>query len=357
MLSVLPFKFLFILVLGFGTLFSLSSVHWLSIWAGLEINLIAFVPILVYSKEILSSESTVKYFIAQAMGSSLLILGSLIGFSPVLSWNFMDSLLYEHLTGLLMINLALILKMGAFPLHYWLPSVMAGLQWSSCLILVTWQKVAPIFLMMSFFEANFVFWFALILTLLGAGSSMMGGVGGIGQTQIRVLLAYSSIGHLGWIMFSIVFSSLSTKLYFFIYVLISVGIFLNLWILDMENMINMKSFSQKSNINIMNILMLLVSLGGLPPLLGFISKMYVVLSCINYKFFFILGFLILGALMSLSYYLGLFFSLYLSCSSFTSIKLYLNNLWLILVNYVVLMANFLGILVISWLMFINISFF
>ncbi|YP_009048977.1 NADH dehydrogenase subunit 2 (mitochondrion) [Pomacea canaliculata] len=349
MLSILPFGFLFIVVLGFGTLFSLSSVHWLGIWAGLEINLIAFIPILVYSKGITSSESAVKYFIAQAMGSAFLILGSLIGFSPSFSWNFMDFSAHSYSISLLMVNLALILKMGAFPLHYWLPSVMAGLQWMSCLILVTWQKVAPVFLMMSFFEVSYMFWFALLMSLVGAGSSMVGGAGGIGQTQVRVLLAYSSIGHLGWIMFSIVFSSMAAKMYFFIYVLISVGIFLNLWILDAKNMISVKSFNQGFNINIVNILVLLISLAGLPPLLGFVSKMIVVMSCVNYDFIFILSFLILGSLMSLFYYLGLFFSLYFSCSSFLKIKSFVGGLKLILINTSILVINFLSALIITWL--------
>nr|QCF45685.1 NADH dehydrogenase subunit 2 [Pomacea maculata] len=349
MLSMLPFGFLFVVVLGFGTLFSLSSVHWLGIWAGLEINLIAFIPILVYSKGIMSSESAVKYFIAQAMGSSFLILGSLMGFSPSFSWSFMDFSTYNYSISLLMINLALILKMGAFPLHYWLPSVMAGLQWMSCLVLVTWQKVAPVFLMMSFFEVSYMFWFALFMSLVGAGSSMVGGAGGIGQTQVRVLLAYSSIGHLGWIMFSIVFSSVAAKVYFFIYVLISVGIFLNLWTLDAKNMINMKSFNQKFNVDVVNVLVLLISLAGLPPLLGFVSKMIVIMSCTSYNFIFILSFLILGALMSLFYYLSLFFSMYFSHTSFLKIKPFLGSLKLILTNTSILVINFLGILIITWL--------
>nr|YP_009483989.1 NADH dehydrogenase subunit 2 [Pomacea bridgesi]YP_009563679.1 NADH dehydrogenase subunit 2 [Pomacea diffusa]ART65952.1 NADH dehydrogenase subunit 2 [Pomacea bridgesi]QAX27150.1 NADH dehydrogenase subunit 2 [Pomacea diffusa] len=352
MLSILPFGFLFTMVLGFGTLLSLSSVHWLGIWAGLEINLIGFVPILVYKKEAASSESAVKYFVAQAIGSSLLILGSLVGFSPSFSWNFGDFLLHnQYLLSLGVVIMALILKMGAFPLHYWLPSVMAGLQWMPCLILVTWQKVAPVFLMVSFFEAHYMFWLSMMVALLGAGSSMVGGVGGIGQTQIRVLLAYSSIGHLGWIMFSIMASELVTSMYFFIYVTISIGIFFSLWIVDMENMYNMKSFMQKSNVNVSSILVLLISLGGLPPLLGFVSKMIVIMGSVEHDFLFMLGFLVLGALMSLFYYLSLFFSLYLGYSSNLKAKFYPSQLWLNINNSFILAINFLGVFVIVWLFF------
>lgn len=349
MLSILPFGFLFIVVLGFGTLFSLSSVHWLGIWAGLEINLIAFIPILVYRKGITRRESAVKYFIAQAIGSAFLILGRLIGFRPRFSWNFIDFSAHSYSISLLIVNLALILKIGAFPLHYWLPSVIAGLQWMSCLILVTWQKVAPVFLMISFFEVRYIFWFALLIRLVGAGSRIVGGAGGIGQTQVRVLLAYSSIGHLGWIIFSIVFRRIAAKIYFFIYVLISVGIFLNLWILDAKNIISVKSFNQGFNINIVNILVLLISLAGLPPLLGFVSKIIVIIRCVNYNFIFILRFLILGSLISLFYYLGLFFSLYFRCSSFLKIKSFVGGLKLILINTRILVINFLRVLIVTWL--------
>nr|YP_009093875.1 NADH dehydrogenase subunit 2 [Marisa cornuarietis]AIT57583.1 NADH dehydrogenase subunit 2 [Marisa cornuarietis] len=346
MLSVLPFKFLFIMVLIFGTLFSLSSVHWLGVWAGLEINLIGFIPLLVYQKKAIESESAVKYFVAQAVGSSLLIFGSLTGFS--LSWNFMIGMSEEVKISLFLVTVALILKMGAFPMHYWFPSVMASLSWVSCLILVTWQKVAPVFLMSSFFEVSYMFWFGFVLCLFGGGSSLVGGIGGVSQTQIRALLAYSSIGHLGWIMFSVVFSEWAFKVYFSVYIMISVAIFLGLWFMNMNNMLNTSSFNQKSSLSILVILVLLMSLGGLPPLLGFISKMIVIMSCIMYTSFFILSFLIIGSLVSLFYYLSLFFSLYIDVKPFGVSSFYSSSLSLDLITNVIIAINFLGILGVIW---------
>ena len=77
MFSRLPFGYIFLSVIGVGTLLSVSSVHWLRIWAGLEVNLIGFLPLLVYQKRVSERESAVKYFVVQALGSSLLILGRL----------------------------------------------------------------------------------------------------------------------------------------------------------------------------------------------------------------------------------------------------------------------------------------
>nr|YP_010884219.1 NADH dehydrogenase subunit 2 [Pila globosa]WIW42436.1 NADH dehydrogenase subunit 2 [Pila globosa] len=325
MLSMLPFGFLFLSVLVFGTLFSISSVHWLGIWAGLEMNLIGFVPILVYQKKISESESAVKYFIMQAIGSGLLIFGSLVGFGLEFSWGLSDNNTLDNvlsMSSLVLIIMSLILKMGAFPLHYWFPATMAGLSWISCMILVTWQKVAPIFLIGSFFSVHKVYWLALLLSIFGAGSSVVGGIGGVNQTQVRALLAYSSIGHLGWILFSVSYSELALMVYFYIYALVSLGMFLVLWYLDKKDMLNTKSMNQNHMYKVLIILTLLMSMGGLPPFIGFISKLMVIMSSVSYMFSLILIFLVMGSLISLFYYLGLFFSLYFSAEPF---GLYFNK--------------------------------
>nr|YP_010835872.1 NADH dehydrogenase subunit 2 [Pila virens]WGC89391.1 NADH dehydrogenase subunit 2 [Pila virens] len=320
MLSLLPFGFLFLGVLVFGTLFSISSLHWLGIWAGLEMNLIGFVPILVYQKKISESESAVKYFIMQAIGSGLLIFASLAGFGLEFSWGLWDAGVLDNILGmgsLVLVVMSLILKMGAFPLHYWFPATMAGLSWISCMVLVTWQKVAPIFLVSSFFSMYKVYWLGLLLGVFGAGSSVVGGIGGVNQTQVRALLAYSSIGHLGWILFSVMYSELALVVYFFIYVLISVGMFLALWYLDKKDMLNTKNVGQNYVYSVLIILVLLMSMGGLPPLVGFISKLMVIMSSVGYMFSLVLVFLIVGSLISLFYYLSLFFSLYFSADLFS----------------------------------------
>lgn len=87
--------------------------------------------------------------------------------------------------------------MGIFPFHFWFPGVIAGLPWLSCLFLSTWQKVGPLFLIISLLEVNLITWLLLTFCVVASGSRLLGGLGGINQTQVRALLAYSSIGHLG----------------------------------------------------------------------------------------------------------------------------------------------------------------
>nr|YP_010713523.1 NADH dehydrogenase subunit 2 [Lyncina vitellus]WDA98655.1 NADH dehydrogenase subunit 2 [Lyncina vitellus] len=353
MFSSLPFMYMFFSVMGVGTLFSISSLHWLGIWAGLEINLIGFLPILVYQKSMSESESAVKYFVVQALGSSLLIFGSLNLYSLSFTWETLVSSNIGPSVSLFILIMGLFVKLGLFPFHFWLPSVMAGLPWLSCLLLATWQKLAPLCLTMSLFQFEFSYALLLVFCVLSAGSSFVGGIGGVNQTQVRALLAYSSIGHLGWIMFGLIHSEWVMKSYFMIYVFISFCLFMSLWYSNSGTMKNLGSLKE-SGLDQMSVMFMLLSLGGLPPLLGFISKWLVMVISINSHLWSFVFILILGSLMSLFYYLGLFFSLFLSnLKKSNNIKLSLYNsnfvlMLLLLLNLfgglLILMMNVLEIL-------------
>nr|AWH98429.1 NADH dehydrogenase subunit 2 [Conus spurius] len=310
MFSSLPFGLMFFFVMGFGTLLSLSSVHWLGIWAGLEMNLIGFLPMLIYQKKISESESAVKYFIIQALGSSLLIFGSLLGFSTSFSWDSISEGT-GGILGLCTLVSGLSVKLGVFPFHYWVPSVMAGLSWVSCMLLATWQKLAPLFLLLSLCELSEVSSVLMLFCIMSAGSALVGGIGGLNQTQIRALLAYSSIGHLGWMVFAMLHSEWCMKLYLLIYLGITSMLFLSLWLKDSSAMKDVSSLKHFKVYHLV-IMLLLLSLSGLPPLLGFVSKWLVVFISSAGPFLFIVFFLILGSLMSLFYYLSLFFSFFLN---------------------------------------------
>nr|WMX20480.1 NADH dehydrogenase subunit 2 [Potamopyrgus kaitunuparaoa] len=310
MYSSLPFSLSFLSLMAFGTLFSISSSYWLGIWAGLEINLIGFLPLLVYQKTMSESESAVKYFIIQAMGSSLLMFGSLLIYSLFFTWEVFDYM-DKWVTGFMIISMGLMMKMGVFPFYFWLPSVMAGLSWFSCLLLATWQKVAPLFLMVSFLDGSLVYWIIILFCLLSVGSSFVGGFGGMNQTQLRALVAYSSIGHLGWMLFAILHSSWAMKVYLSIYILISFCIFMGLWYSNLSAVKTLNS-SLSNTLSMSSIMVMFLSLGGLPPMLGFVSKWIVISSGTALTLWGFLMLLVVGSVMSLFYYLSLIFSLFLS---------------------------------------------
>nr|QBC73166.1 NADH dehydrogenase subunit 2 [Calliotropis micraulax] len=312
----MPFGFLFILTLLFGTILSLSSAHWLPIWVGLEVNLMGFIPILVYSGTSMEAESAVKYFIMQALGSGMLMFGSLLAFSKTFSWEMQEIATPE--LGMFIISMSLILKMGGFPFHFWVPSVMSGISWFSCLILTTWQKLAPVFLLSTMLQS----WPATssnatsIFLVLAGASSLVGGVGGINQTQVRALLAYSSIGHVGWMVFCTTTSESALKIYFPIYFLVSLCLFSSMWSAEMT------SFNQTSPLSLTNpkthrliLIFMLLSLGGMPPLLGFVGKWSVINLSATMNTPLLMAPLIIGSLLSLFYYLSLLFSINFSAGS------------------------------------------
>lgn len=338
MFSSLPFSFSFLLIMLFGTLFSVSSSHWLGIWAGLEINLIGFLPLLVYQKRISESESAVKYFVIQAIGSRFLIFGRLNIYSLSFTWDTINIARPVSL-GFIIIFLGLIIKSGMFPFYFWLPAVMAGLPWFSCLLLATWQKVAPLFLVVSFVNDVYIYRAILVLCFLAVGSSLVGGVGGINQTQVRALIAYSSIGHLGWLLFAMVHRSWAIKVYFRIYVLISICIFMGFWYSNLSIIKNFSTLS-RNNLRIAGILVIFLSLGGLPPILGFISKWLVISARTNSALWVMLLLLILGSVLRLFYYLRLLFSLFLS--SFKRKRFVVKNIYK--GHFVILLGVFVNII-------------
>lgn len=300
MFSRLPFTFLFFFVAVFGTFFSISSSHWLGIWAGLEINLIGFLPILLYQKTTSERESAVKYFIVQALGSGLLMFGSLFRSSISFTW---EPSLPLSLLGALTIFRGLTVKIGLFPFHFWLPSVIAGLPWFSCLVLATWQKVAPLFLVSALISISELYSIVIIFSLIAGGSSIVGGFGGLNQTQVRAILAYSSIGHLGWIIFASCHSSWGIKVYFSIYLVVSFTVFVAVWALNTSNTKRISNLMIHQPSALLTIMVILLSLAGLPPLIGFISKWVVLLVAAPGALYPWLGVLILGSVIRLFYYL------------------------------------------------------
>nr|YP_011035825.1 NADH dehydrogenase subunit 2 [Plaxiphora tricolor]WRI60255.1 NADH dehydrogenase subunit 2 [Plaxiphora tricolor] len=299
-----PFISLFTFILMFGTIFSISSSHWFSVWLGLELTLIGFVPIMVQKGKSGETESGVKYFLIQSISSVFLLFGVLIMSWNFCTWemNFLDSMAKSTL-----IFFGLFMKLGAAPFHFWIPSVVAGLSWNSNLILLTWQKITPLFMLSSFMNIHN---FMLIFMLLAA--TLIGGVGGINQTSIRAILAYSSILHMGWILTSTTISLSYCGVYFLLYSLIMIFISSSL---NFEESMNNKNFSNvflwnSYSRNFMSFFLL--SLGGIPPLLGFFGKWMILLKLLSASNLIPAAILVIGSMMTLYYYLTLSFSLILT---------------------------------------------
>lgn len=296
----LPFIIIFISTLIFSTFFLISSSHWLLIWAIFEINLLSFIPLISISQKNQETERSIKYFLAQATGSRLIVTVTFLIFSTPIQIRITHQLIY------VVFIISILLKLGVGPTHFWFPSVMVGLSWPIALLLSTWQKIGPLAIL----RLIKIYGTLIIVAIVGILSALIGGVGGLNQTDMRALLAYSSIGHLGWIIITINISTKITIIYFFIYCIMIMPLFFILW----KTNINKTRFSNNifSKSTIFWILLIFFSLGGVPPFLGFFPKWLIFTKIIESRIWVILRLLITGALINIFYYLSVIFSSFFS---------------------------------------------
>lgn len=263
---------------------------------GLEINLLSIIPLLRDEKNIYPSESALKYFITQRLASIILL------FSIIIILNLKEFFPQNsNFYIIIIINSALFTKIGAAPFHAWFPEVIEGLNWINCLIILTWQKVAPIILLIYNLKIT------LFISCVIIFSSVIRGILGLNQISLRKIIAYSSINHIGWIIARILNFSIIWIIYFFIYSIITINI---IRIFKLFNIFYLKQLFNTLNFNknlkfffILNFL----SLGGLPPFLGFFPKWLTVNNLIFRNFLVISLLLIVFTLITLFFYLRITF--------------------------------------------------
>nr|YP_010384937.1 NADH dehydrogenase subunit 2 [Pinnotheres pholadis]UPL64934.1 NADH dehydrogenase subunit 2 [Pinnotheres pholadis] len=308
-----PFSYwLFFMTLILGSLMAVSSPSWFSAWIGLELNLMSFIPLITTKMSSYFSETALKYFLIQALGSTFFITASFMYIS--LSY-----------LSVMLILLSLLLKLGSAPFHFWFPHIMEGLYWPQVFIISTIQKLAPIVLL-SYIPLNSMFIKLLIFSSIL--SAMIGALGGLNLSSLRKIIAFSSINHLAWMLAAIVMSDSFWFTYFSIYFIILVSI------ISMLNKFQSVSLSDllKPNMNktLFSLLLAcnLFSLSGLPPFLGFIPKWMLIQMLINLNFFVPLFFFLLSTLITLYFYLRLILPQLLLSSytmNFNLQNMYLNS--------------------------------
>nr|WBK02966.1 NADH dehydrogenase subunit 2 [Inocellia crassicornis] len=310
----IPNKFLFFCMLVGSTIFTISSNSWLGAWMGLEINLLSFIPLMSNTKNIFSTEASLKYFLTQAFASSTLVF--FIIFSFLIYLNYF-SLNMNNSMKMLMLS-SLFLKLGAAPFHFWFPSVAENLTWLMNLILLTWQKIAPMILISYISNEIYMHFIAIF-------SALIGSLGGLNQTNLRKIMAFSSINHIGWMISSLIMNNNLWKIYFLIYSLLTIlmiSIFMNF------NLFFINQIYLSMNFNLMNkflLFMNFLSLGGLPPFLGFFPKWMIINNLILNNYFFLL------TILSVLTLINLFFYLRLALNSF--LMLNMEQKWFIKINF------------------------
>lgn len=296
-----PTRLLFYSTLILGTLITISASTWLGAWIGLEINLLSFIPLISNKNNQFSTEAALKYFLTQALASAILLFGILcLGLYQNLSFSTSFTAPFN-----LVLATTLLLKIGAAPLHFWFPGVIEGLRWTNGLILMTWQKIGPLILL------SYVFTSGPFRTLLVLLSSLVGSLGGFNQTSLRQIIAYSSINHLGWMLAATLLGESYWIVYFLFYS------FLRLAIISLFNAYQLSHINQVFSLPISNpILKLalfcnLLSLGGLPPFLGFLPKWIIIQGIVSHGYLFLITLIVLMALITLYFYIRIGYSAFI----------------------------------------------
>lgn len=325
-LVTFPISYLFFfLTLLRGTTLSISSTSWFGAWLGLELNLLSFIPLITTKLCPYLTEAAIKYFLIQALASTILIISASI-------------FLYAQSISHVMILLSLLLKLGAAPFHFWFPQVTEGLSWPQAFILLTIQKLAPIFLISYLTFSDTLISIIIFSALL---SSLVGALGGLNIIKLRKLIAFSSINHIAWMLVGIYLGDIYWLIYFTFYSFVSGSVIILLYSTHSFTVSNLLNQRRKSLLLNMFIPINILSLGGLPPFLGFAPKWIIIQFLSANSIFIPLLVLLTSSLITLYFYLRLFIPLSLLSFSFFISNVKLTSLFSS--SYTLLSISFINI--------------
>nr|ACB38628.1 NADH dehydrogenase subunit 2 [Deveximentum sp. CET-2008] len=293
-----------LLGLGLGTTMALSSSHWLMVWMGLEINTLAIIPLMSQHHHPRATEAATKYFLTQATAATIMLFSATMNAWLTGLWHIQE--LTHPITNTMMIT-ALALKLGLAPVHSWMPDVIQGLDLLTGLIMSTWQKLAPFTILMQIQTNTHP-----TMILFGLASAVVGGWEGLNQTRLRKILAYSSIAHLGWMALIMQFSPSLAFLTLLTYFTMTTATF-TLLKLNKTTTINMLALSSTKHPMMTSMApLLLLSLGGLPPMTGFMPKWMILQELTKQDLAPLATLTAISALLSLFFYLRLSYNMTLT---------------------------------------------
>nr|ACS37080.1 NADH dehydrogenase subunit 2 [Grandisonia alternans] len=310
-----------------GTLLTFMSSHWLLAWMGLEINTLAILPLMIKTHHPRATEATTKYFLTQATASALILFSTTMNAWSTGEWELKElSTLPSS-----MVTIALMMKLGVAPMHFWLPEVLQGVNLTTGLIISTWQKLAPMSLMFMIHNSLNPH----LLMILGFTSILLGGWLGLNQTQLRKIMASSSIAHLGWMMIILPISPTLFMLNIIIYLILTSAMFLSMKFFNVTKFNSLSTSWSKTPALAISSSIVLLSLGGLPPTTGFMPKWLILQELTKQHLSTTATLIAISALLSLFFYLRLSYSIALTQSpnttnSLTTWRLKLNQMTFLL---------------------------
>ena len=289
---------------------------------GLELQSLALYVLAAFKRDnILSSESGLKYFILSALSSGLLLYGcSLIyGFSSSTNFDLIyqnsESIKYGIIFGIVFILVGLAFKISAVPFHMWAPDVYEGSPTSVTLFFTMVPKIAALTVFIRFLYVpflNLIDQWQMILVFLSIASMLFGAIAAIGQKNLKRLIAYSSISHIGYALAGLATGSnegiQSSVIYMTIYIIMNLGFFSCLLMMKRNNVYyeqidDLSGLSKNHPLLSISLLIILFSLAGIPPLAGFFAKFYIFKSVIEQSMYFLAIVGLLSTVVAAFYYL------------------------------------------------------
>nr|AKV84932.1 NADH dehydrogenase subunit 2 [Cyrtodactylus yangbayensis] len=279
--------------LAASTIITMSSNHWLLAWFGLELNTLSILPAIMKSHHPRATEATTKYFLVQVTAATMILLASITNAWQTGHWTI------THTTPIttLLTTMAIMLKLGAAPMYMWYPHVLQGTTVNTALFISTWQKLAPLSLL--YMTINHLDHTTLLL--IGLLSALTGGWAGLNQTQTRSIMAFSSIAHMGWLITAITLSPSLATLTMLIYITTTTATFLPL-ATTTKTITTTGTMWPLSPTTLTTTMLALLSLGGLPPLAGFMPKWLILKELLANQLPLIATLLLMSSLLSLFFY-------------------------------------------------------
>nr|YP_009307965.1 NADH dehydrogenase subunit 2 [Typosyllis antoni]AOR87150.1 NADH dehydrogenase subunit 2 [Typosyllis antoni] len=303
-----PSYILFFSTLMLSTMMIMTASNWIMVWMSMEMNLMSFIPLMLSSSTHSELEAATKYFLMQSIGSAMML-------TSIFMFNSLN--LFKPTS--LIFCLSMMLKMGMAPLHLWLPQILNNMTWVMILLTTTWQKIGP----MSVLSYMSTMWMYQTITIIAAANIMIGVFGGLSQSQMRPLIAYSSISHMGWMLSSMILSSTIMVLYLILYFIVSLSALTPLILMEKQSSSKHNlTFNNPQNLMLMTSLNML-SMGGMPPMLGFIPKWMVISMLIKISPLLTLSLTTLS-MISLYFYLKITMTIIMNMMKSTSYKINTN---------------------------------
>ena len=305
-----------------GMMIMISSYDLIVFYMGLELQSLSLYVLVSFNRDSYrSTEAGLKYFILSALSSGLLLYGcSLIyGFSNSTNFDLIaqniDQFNTGSIFGIVFILVGLAFKVSAVPFHMWAPDVYEGSPTSVTAFFAIVPKVAALTVFIRFLYVpfiNLVDQWQMIIIFISLASMILGAVAAIGQTNLKRLMAYSAIGHMGYALAGLATGSnegiQSTVIYLSIYLLMNLGIFSCIFMMKRkdifyEDIQDLSGLSKNHPIISVCLLVLLFSLAGIPPLAGFFAKFYVFMAVIKVEMYTLAIIGLITTVISAFYYL------------------------------------------------------